>query len=111
MSQQVMSGQPIGYFTDCAQGKALVRRFGDRDLGGLSQIDQAALLVLLSSVVMAHACGESGTIEEFFEIFCNEESPLSYCYDSISDNINDLLFILEGVTNDDAIAISQFLAQ
>jgi hypothetical protein len=97
--------QPIGYFTDCRQAEDLVRKFGDKELKELPDIDQAALVVALAGLMMANIAGITVDVSEA------AEACIPVAYDLTSDAIQEALVILDGITPDDAIGILQFLVQ
>ena len=106
MSQQVMSGQPIGYFTACPQGQALVRRFGDRDLAELPSVDRAALVAILGLYLYNTAVhGESSSLGTA------AYDSLTIYDDQTTIALREAIDILDGITADEAIAIIQFLVQ
>jgi hypothetical protein len=97
----------IGYYTDCAQGQTLVNRFGEYSLDGLPQSDQAALLVALSGMVLAHSIGfdASTVLDAAADVL--PEDYTAYC----GDDLDEAIAILEDVTPDDAIRVIRFLTQ
>ena len=58
---------PMGYFTSDDRARLLTERFGDHDLKQLPQIDQAALTVALSGLMMAALAGITVSLEEAAE--------------------------------------------
>jgi hypothetical protein len=97
--------QPIGYFTDCRQAQDLVRKFGDKELKQLPDIDQAALVVALGGLMMANIAGVAVNVSEA------AEACIPQAYDYTSDAIQDALTILDGITPEEAIGVLQFLVQ
>jgi len=101
----------IGYFTACPQGQRLVERFGDGDLAGLPQLDQAALIVALSGFIMSDL---SGTDVYDMVLSLDEAAgtfiPEAY-QEYTSNHFVDAISILMGIDKDDATNIIQFLVQ
>jgi len=97
--------QPIGFFTSDNRARLLTERFGDHDLKQLPQIDQAALTVALSGLMMANLAGISVTLEEA------AEACIPSAYDYTSDAVQEALAILEGITPDEAVNVIGFLVQ
>lgn len=97
---------PIGYFTDCNQGRLLAERFGDHDLKDLPQVDQAGLVVALAGMFLAQTVGlEATTVADAAAAVIPES------YDYTSDAINEAIEILDGINSTQAIEIIQFLVQ
>jgi len=97
--------RPIGYFTDCRQAQDLVKKFGDHDLKQLDQIDQCALVVALSGLMMASTAGLTVTLEEA------AEACIPSTYDYTSDSVQEAIAILDGISPDEAVNVLQFLVQ
>lgn len=96
---------PVATFTECTQAAALVATFGDRDLGKLSSIDQAALVLILSRLVYRDHIQKPVAIWEAAEVAIPEDE------DETSTDMEAALELLEGIAPDDAIALIQFLVQ
>ena len=96
---------PMGYFTSEDRARLLAERFGDHDLKQLPQIDQAALTVALSGLMLATISGITVTLEEA------AEACIPSTYDSTSDAVQEAIAILDGITPDEAIGVLQFLVQ
>ena len=105
MTTAVQTLLPIANFTDCKQAIALAEKFGDRDLEKLSDIDQAALVVILSKFVYLNL------IQHLASIWDAAEQAISENEDQTSENMGTALDLLEGIDPDDAIALIQFLVQ
>jgi len=99
--------RPIGYFTACPQGENLVKLYGDRDLDKLSQIDQAALAVILS-LYLYFEIAYPGSVRNF-ELACL--NAIHCDDDETTDDIQGALACLQGIDKDGAIGILQFLLQ
>ena len=96
---------PIGYFTSDDRARLLTERFGDNDLNQLPQIDQAALTLALSGLMMASIAGLTVTLEEA------AEACIPSAYDYTSDSVQEAIAILDGISPDEAIGVLQFLVQ
>jgi hypothetical protein len=96
---------PIGYFTNDDRARLLTERFGDHDLQQLPQIDQAALTVALSGLMMASLAGLTVTLE------AAAEACIPSTYDFTSDAVQEAIAILDGIHPDEAIGVLQFLVQ
>jgi len=99
---------PVANFTDCKQAAALVEKFGDKDLAKLSDIDQAALLCILSAIVYRDVCT---TGKQPLTIWEAADRAIPEDEDHTSEAMEDALEALEGIDPDDAIALIQFLVQ
>jgi len=97
--------KPIGYFTSDDRARLLTERFGDHDLGQLGQIDQAALTLALSGLMMANLAGVAVTLEEA------AEACIPSAYDYTSDSVQEAIAILDGISPDEAVNVIQFLVQ
>jgi|GEM_PF-1793460 len=97
--------KPIGYFTSDNRARLLTERFGDNDLKQLPQIDQAALTIALSGLMMASIAGLTVTLEEA------AEACIPSAYDYTSDAVQEALAILDGISPDEAVNVLQFLVQ
>jgi len=97
----------VGYYTACQQGQALVALYGDRDLAQLSQIDQAALAVILS-LYLYFEIAYPGSVRNF-ELACL--NAIHSDDDYTTDEIQPALACLEGIDKDGAIGLLQFLLQ
>lgn len=97
--------QPIGYFTTDDRARLLTERFGDNDLKGLPQIDQAALLISLGGLMMANLAGITVSLEEA------AEACIPAAYDYTTDEVQEAIAILEGISPDEAVNVLQFLVQ
>jgi len=103
--------KPIGYFTACPQGQRLIGRFGDKDLAGLPQFDQIALVLalggfLMTDLVATNGYGKALSLDEAAGKFI----PEAYLVET-SDHFNAAIAILMGINSDDATNIIQFLVQ
>ena len=96
---------PIGYFTSDDRARLLTERFGDNDLKQLPQIDQAALTIALSGLMMADLAGLTVTLEEA------AEACIPSAYDYTSDSVQEAIAILDGISPDEALSVIQFLVQ
>lgn len=101
--------KPLGYFYQFPQGEALVTEFGDYNIDGLEEADQAALLVVLSAVVF-------GYVTVFDP---DEDRPIAAVYnalqsmfvDGCTSSLDTAIEILEGISKDQAIGLIAFLTQ
>ena len=96
---------PIGYFTSDDRARLLTERFGDNNLNQLPQIDQAALTLALSGLMMASIAGLTVTLEEA------AEACIPSAYDYTSDSVQEAIANLDGIRPDAAVNVLQFLVQ
>jgi hypothetical protein len=97
---------PLNYFIQFEQGEKLVKRFGDRELDGLSQTDQTALLAILAHFI--YMCQAS---EAILPIAHTASDAIQPDDDLTTGAINEAIAILEGITPGQALPLIGFLVQ
>jgi hypothetical protein len=96
---------PVSEFTTCPQAKKLVERYGDGSPDGMQGCDQAALLLVLAAFVYRHFAKLSTSIQDAAEQAIPENA------DRTSDEMPDVLEMLDGIQVGDAVGLIQFLVQ
>jgi hypothetical protein len=114
----------IGHFTECAQVQALVKRFGEQALSQLSDVDKAALIIVLGGFVLSSTVGvvdrrhvkyeDDEFVDDDIEILTLEQSLDEFIprrFNDTSESFDDLIGFLEGIDTNDANNIIHFLTQ
>lgn len=96
----------VSEFTVCKQAKALVERFGDYDLEAMRLEDEGALLAILAILPYREFVGLSVNIEDAAEqIFADPD------LDKTSEDMPEIIELVEGITVEDALLLMQFMMQ
>lgn len=97
---------PVSEFTICKQAKALVNRFGDYGLEAMRPEDEGALLAILAILPYREFVGLSVNIEDAAEqIFADPD------LDKTSEDMPEIIELVEGITVEDALLLMQFMMQ
>lgn len=115
---------PIKTFKDSHQYQALVKRFGDQALSQLSDVDKAALIVVLGGFVLSSTVGlvdrshiryeDYDDTEDDVEILTLEQSLDEFIpgrFNDTSESFDELIGLLEDIDINDANSIIHFLTQ